>query len=396
MTIEEGSGGPNISFERTESIADTDSCCSLGKGTWDPAVTETAYKYNQQGMETLEQTLDLDAAAFENRSTMNDQQHPALSTVCVMDCDRKERIFPNSHVYKVDNDWYEGYVMLLMRTPEVDNPRDKTPLGDIPKRVSEYFKGKKRRFEFQFQIKMKKLPQGALFLGCEIEQGVKVGALTKRLIGILLAMIRRINPGFHFSWGPFEDKAVTEEHIASGDYEKTHLSFPVEASMDRIVITRPGDQPPTLGQELFETAESVKRRRRTGVGSVDWNTDDTYTMCLWSAYFDWIKWKSCNVPGVSPFSLCRVTGTQPIYLSVYEITSCPSAEYKKHRPAHKECTKNIYNRLEFTNFERTKGGLASVVKRPSSTFLASDNSLPDTESVGSDLETMSRVSHITN
>jgi hypothetical protein len=69
--------------------------------------------------------------------------------------------------------------------------------------------------------------------------------------------------------------------------------------MDRIVITKPGETPPELGHELYESLESVKRRHKMGAGLVDWNLEDTYTMCLWSAYCDWIKWKCLNVRTLS-------------------------------------------------------------------------------------------------
>jgi hypothetical protein len=323
-------------------------------------------------------------------------QHPALKQMCVMDCQSRTRIIPNGPPTMISNECFEGQVMLLVRTPDVDE-RQEDPfvqMGDEQNRISQYFKGKKRRFEFQFQIKLKKVPEGPLFLGCELEHAIKVGTLTKGLVGLLLAMVRRINPGFHYSWGPdlgSKHNKANAAAMAKDDYEKTHLSFPVEASMDRIVITKANETPPTLGHELFETAESVKRRRKTGAGSVDWNLDDTYTMCLWSAYCDWIKWKSINVPGVSPFSLSRVTGTQTIYLSVYEITSCSAADYRKKRPPHKRKDLNVYTRLEFSHEDKTTGGVAGAVLGSKRNILGSDNSLPDTESVDSDFETLSRV-----
>jgi hypothetical protein len=343
-------------------------------------------------------------------------QHPALYSLCVMDCRSERRIVPNANEpFVLDNECFTGTVMLLIRTPDADQPlHSHLPhihlpsihrrasgtenfdgnfaLGEQQQRVSQYFRGKKRRFEFQFQIKLKKVPTGALFLGCELERSVKVGGLTKTLVNLLLGMVRRINPGFHYSWGTTNDDGT-------GAYEKTHLSFPVEASMDRIVITKPGETLPTLGEELEESAESVKRRRKIGAGSVDWNTEDTYSMCLWSAYADWIKWKSFNVPGVSPFSLCRVTGKQPIYLSVYEITSCTSADYKKKRPPHYQKDLKVYTRLEFSHEEKTTGGIAEAKRMVGfrrSNVLSSDQSVPDTDSINSDFETMSRISHITN
>jgi Protein of unknown function (DUF1769) len=323
-------------------------------------------------------------------------QHPALQAMCVMNTATNTRIIPNGRPAVLENECFYGRVMLLVRTPEVDEPDDgaDATMGEIPRAASEYFRGKKRRFEFQFQIKLKKVPTGALFLGCELEHMIRVGTITKGLVGILLAMVRRINPGFHYSWG--DQDTVSDADRAAGNYEKTHLSFPVEASMDRIVITKPGETPPTLGEELNETLESVKRRRKMGVGSVDWNTEDVFTMCLWSAYADWIKWKSLNVPGVTPFSLSRVTGTQPIYLSVYEIRSCAAVDYRKKRPPHKRQDLLVYTRLEFTNVTATRGGLAERVLGRSNKALmlptAHDNmSLPDTESVDSDFETTSRV-----
>ena len=236
------------------------------------------------------------------------------------------------------------------------------------------------------------IPEGPLFLGCELEHAIKVGTLTKGLVGILLAMVRRINPGFHYAWGPASAACCTTN--PPGEYEKTHLSFPVEASMDRIVITKPGQTPPTLGQELEETNESVKRRRKTGAGAVDWNLEDTYTMCLWSAYCDWIKWKSLNVPGVSPFLLSRVTGTQPIYLSVYEITGIDPHEYRRRRGVpHFRKDLNVYTRLEFAHQYHTTGGLAEKLLGKSMAGIAStEQSLPDTESLDdSDFETASRA-----
>jgi len=317
-------------------------------------------------------------------------QHPALKTMCVIMTSKNQRIVPNCRAYEFENDVFFGKVMLLVRTPDVDSPRDKAELGETAKRVSQYMRGKKRRFEFQFQIKLKRVPTGPLFLGCELEKGIKVGAITKGLVNVLLAMVRRINPGFHYSWGP--DLKVSPQTIESGNYEKTHLSFPVEASMDRIVITKSGETPPELGHELYESNESVKRRRRMGFGFVEWNLEDTYTMCLWSAYCDWIKWKSMNVPGVSPFSLSRVTGSQPIYLCVYELPKVSPEEYRKKRPPHTRSDISVYSRFEFSNDEKTVGGFAeALLGKSKASALSSDHSLPDTESLSSDFETRSRV-----
>ena len=305
-------------------------------------------------------------------------QHAALKQFCVLDTGSMTEIVPNSRTIKLENDCFEGQVMFMIRTPEVDDIKEIGPTGDIPKRISKYMKPLKRRFEFQFQIKLKKIPTGPLFLGCEVNEPIKVSRWTKGLAGVLLAMIRRINSGFHYSWGT-DLKKASAEVIEGGMYERTHLSFPVEASMDRIVITKPGETPPKLGFELEESDQSVKRRRKMGAGSVDWNLEDTYTMCLWSAYCDWIKWRSLNVPGVRPFSLSIVTGKQPIYLSVYELKDISPADYRKKRPPHNRCDLQVYTRLEFTHREMTEGGLSPRF-RDNYAAEKNDDSLGETDS----------------
>lgn len=289
----------------------------------------------------------------------HEDQHPNLSRMCVMNTATMQRIVPNSKPMPLDNECFSGEVFLMIRTPDVDSPKEPKPSLQKAQEISQYLKGRLRRFEFQFRVKLKKVPSGPLFLGCELEHPIKIGRIAKGLSGVLLAMIRRINPGFHYSWGI--DKHTLDKDVQEGKYEKTHLSFPVEASMDRIVISKPGEPLPTLGEELFETPESVKRRRKLGAGSVDWNTEDTYTMCLWSAYCDWIQWKCMNVVGVRPFSLGIVTGTQPIYLSVYEVKNISNSEYKKKKPPHTRKDLSIYTRLEFSNQFKTTGGMANKI-----------------------------------
>ena len=350
------------------------------------AITESADDDLAEAMEDLH-------AVDETEEDSHIGQHPDLMKMCAMDCATKKRIIPNGDPVPIDNECFYGHVMLMIRTPDADRKKEdpNNKLGDDPSRISKYFKDKKRRFEFQFQIKLKRIPEGPTFLGCELEHPIKVGTITKGLVNILLAMVRRINPGFHYSWGPDEKLSMTD--YESGNYEKTHLSFPLEASMDRIVISKPGETPPKLGYELLESNESVKRRRKTGFGAVQWNLEDTYTMCLWSQYADWIKWKSMNVPGVSPFLMSRVTGKQPIYLCVYEISNCTPNEYRKNRPGHLRKNLMIFNRMEFSNVEHTAGGLADSLipgRNKRSTLTASEHSFGDTET-SSDLETRSRV-----
>ena len=306
-------------------------------------------------------------------------QHPDLQKLCVVNCDTGRRVIPNSSTTsRLDNDYFSGEVMIMIRTPDCDggsSTRTETiMMGETPRRISEYFKSKQRRFEFQYRIKLKKIPTGPLFLGCEVAHPIEVSRFTKGLAGVLLAMIRRMHSGFHYSWGT--DSSSSAEDIEKGRYEQSHLSFPVEATMDRIVITKPGETPPELGHEQHESSESIKHRKRMGAGSIDWNLEDTYTFCLWSAYMDWIQWKTINLIGIRPFSLCSIVQKQPIYLTVYELASCTPQEYKKKRPPHHRQDMCVYTRLELSNSDdKTEGGLALGIRDCDDTESASSSDL---------------------
>ena len=290
-----------------------------------------------------------------------DGHHPALKTMRVLDCDKKMRLQPNSLPIVMSNEFFEGKVMLLVRTPDVDDPRDEHAphMSTEAKIISKYFKGKKRRFEFQLQFKLKRLPKGPLFLAMELERPAEAGILTKGLLGVILAVLRRINPGSHNSLGADKEK-LDPQVLEMGAYELPHLAFPVEATMDRVVVTKPGGTPPVLGHEIHESNASVKRRRKKGTGSIGWNLRDTYTMCLWSAYCDWIQWQVLHLPAVSPFSLCHLGGEQPLYMSVYEVDSISTDEYRKRRPPHERRNQQVYTRFELSNVKTTIGGLAET------------------------------------
>lgn len=65
-----------------------------------------------------------------------DGQHPELRKVCVVNCQTKTRIVPNSVPDKLDNECFTGEVLLLLRTPDVDDPKARTKdMGEMPCKV---------------------------------------------------------------------------------------------------------------------------------------------------------------------------------------------------------------------------------------------------------------------
>jgi len=274
--------------------------------------------------------------------------------LCIFDCNTMSRIIPNSKPVPFDTPMYHGTMLMLLRPENADN-------NDATQRdpTATYFRGKQRRFEFQFQLSFKQEPTGPLYLGCQVEKPVQMGMIQRVFVGTLLSFVKKMNSGFHYSFG----EEISDSDRAKGSYERAHFAFGVEASMDRLVQTTPPEIPPKLGGTLEESPESCKYRKKVGRGSVLWNTTDVYTMSLYSAYLDWTSWQGLNLPGVRPFSMNSVLGAQPITLTVYALKSINSDIENEKKPTnlpqpHYEKDRDLYTCLEFSNLLATKGGVA--------------------------------------
>ena len=105
----------------------------------------TSSHYQHCEEDDLDNLIPVDERLPHNRRHAG--QHPELRSVCVMDCHKEDEIVPNDdQAFHLENECFVGKVMLLMRTPDVDNHRDPNILGPVQREVSEYFKGKKRRY----------------------------------------------------------------------------------------------------------------------------------------------------------------------------------------------------------------------------------------------------------
>lgn len=244
--------------------------------------------------------------------------HPSLNPFYCIDTRAGERVMTNARkAYVVDNDWFEGTMMVLIRTPDVDDPAHVK--GDEENEaICDYMRGKQRRWEFQYQIKLKKVPEGQkIYFSAELEEPVKMGIIQRAFVGAAMAFIKSTNGSFHYSMaGSKEDP--------DGTWEKPHMSFPVELSMDRLVVSKPGETIPVLGGAIHEDPEAMKHRKKGGL--IDWNLEDTYSMALWTAYVDFLDWRVINLPGIRPFELNKVIGPQPIFLTLYLIPNDRAAE----------------------------------------------------------------------
>lgn len=254
----------------------------------------------------------------------NSGNHPGLENLFIVKSHGGiDRVIPNE-VYNVETDYCTGQIMMMIRTPDADSGDSGLPpgykLNDQAQEISDYFRTKQRRFEYQFQIRLKKIPEATPYMGVEFSSPIKMGMIQKAVANTGLGFIRKFNKGFHYtlSGGDANGDAPDEETMAEGAYQLPHIAFPIVECMDRLIATKIGDPLPELGKEVFEDSDSVKDRKKGGSGNFPgWSTDYTYTMVVWSAYADFIKWKCVNIPGIRPFSISNLVGDRAMYMTMY-------------------------------------------------------------------------------
>ena len=271
--------------------------------------------------------------------------HPSLEPYFVIDVSNGKRVFPNTtrQTHSIDSDYFHGQMMVLIRTPDVDDPA--VPGAAPNAAAAAYLSPKQRRFEFQFQIRLKKVPTGRVYFACELNESVKMGLIQRAFVSAAMAFVKTTNSSFHYS-------ITGTTPVPGGRYEKPHMAFPVEEGMNRLVATKPGQVPPALGEEIVEDVESIKRRKKEL--RYPWNLEDTYTLSLWSAYVDFLDWRCINLPGIRPFGIRGIIGRQPIHLTLYEI---PDMNKNKN---HYRC--DMIHIAEFEMNNAPESGLGECAK----------------------------------
>jgi len=256
-----------------------------------------------------------------------------------------ERVSPNGRVFSVDDNFFQGKFLPMFRVA------DEPPEDDVEgRRIYRYFQGKKRMFEFQFQGRLKQRPEGKLWLSVEIDHPVKIGVFQRAILKACCSFIRRTNKCFHYSFGD-----ETEENARNGSYEKPHVAFGLEYALERLIISEPGDPLPVVGGKLHEP--DAKRRRKGAPGSFPgWNTKVTYTMAIWSAYVDFVQWRILNLPGIRPFFMSKMFGTQPMNVVYYSLGSSSDADSDLRERPHLRKDLNIFSHYEIGNVRHTEGG----------------------------------------
>jgi len=239
--------------------------------------------------------------------TMRPQNHSELEDLLLMDCETANRFSPNGTPEPFESECCVGVVLPMIRTS------NKTKGNTRNEKVYDYFRSKKRGFEFQFQLKLKKIPEGDFYISCQLSEPLQLNIIKRALAGAILKFVKTLNRDFYYS--------LEKE----GKEKSPHLSFLAESSFDRIVVTKPGEVAPKLGCEIYEDPDSIKARKNGT--KIEFNTQDTYTFSLWSAYIDFCQWKYQNIPAIPSLSLSSIIGTQYFSLTWYCLASSDRKQF---------------------------------------------------------------------
>lgn len=284
----------------------------------------------------------------EQQTVLN--HHSALNPYYIIDTGKNARVFPNSTecLFPLETDYFSGHMVALIRTPDVDDDSHGVKGTAENEIAAAYFKNKQRRFEFQFQVKLKKIPTGRVYFCCELEKTIKMGMITRAFVSAAMSFVKSKNNNFHFN-------LTGNSENADGKWESPHIAFPVEECMDRVVATPPGEQVPRLGGEIYEDEASIKERKK-GLQMV-WNLEDTYTFAVWSAYVDFLGWECLNLPGIRPFSLSSVIGPQSVILTLYDLQGVTDGNSKTHY------RRDRVNIVRFEMCNSAKSGIGSATRK---------------------------------
>jgi hypothetical protein len=219
---------------------------------------------------------------------------PSLAAQIVNDDNKSAQYFPinSSSSFPIENDLFVGNIKLVLRplTPE-DDPHFKDRVLDAQKTT----------FEIQIQGKFKRIPRGKMYMGGQITEP-SLGGMTKGISNLLLRLLsRHVGANLAYSFGT--------------DDELPHISFPLMTCMENVVITKPHERIPSLGQPFVESHESRQRRRSSAEDVKKWNLEDTYSMSYSADSIDLSAWRivyPCEV------TLGNLWGNSALRLIVYE------------------------------------------------------------------------------
>lgn len=139
----------------------------------------------------------LECADVSRAAAQQQQQqkvlHPSLHPFFIVNTADNKRVFANSSdlMFPIDNEYFTGKMLALIRTPDADDEYAVKGTEEND-RASSYFRGRQRRFDFQFEFRVKKIPKGRVYFMVELGEPVKMGMIQRAFASAALVSARRL------------------------------------------------------------------------------------------------------------------------------------------------------------------------------------------------------------
>ena len=304
-------------------------------------------KNNEQTCSLEKKNINLKLKENDKLDDSRKVNHPIFHFLTVRNIQKHSTptfLYPNARIPQVfSSPFSKGHLLIMLMVTSNPDPY-----------YQAFFDGKRRKFELQLQITLKETPRGIIYIGGMVPFKMQLGILTKSLSHTMLSILNKLSPILQSSFGKnFDDPSQVE---------LPHISFPLWSEADRLVITKPNQKPPVIGQEIEESSLSHKKRRKQKVnlpGEV--KAGDTITFSIRSMYLDIVEWKICNLPFMKDFDLNVFWNNMPLQLSIYDLKGF---ELKMHK-AHIEFNKRNYMSFQIENtLYQCDSSVACIVSYP--------------------------------
>lgn len=161
-------------------------------------------------------------------------------------------------------------------------------------------------FEVQVQGRFKRMPIGEIFVGAESANKMELGLITRSISKAVCNFAGTMVQDLHYSFG---------DPPTQPNYQTPHIVAPLFPTLDKIVATPAGEEPPPLGFPFVEDLEYRKKRlkyRLIADAGVDLET--TYSFSVNTQNLDLPNWTLMNIPMVRPMDLRTFFGDSSIRL----------------------------------------------------------------------------------
>ena len=144
-------------------------------------------------------------------------------------------------------------------------------------------------------------------MGAETSNKMELGILTRSISKAALKFCGTMVNDLHYSFGDVQ---------TNPDYELPHVVAPIFPTLDKILITPDGEQPPPLGVPFNEDLDYRKKRLKYRfIKDANVNLNTTYSFSVNTSNLDLLAWTLVGIPMVRPMDMRTFFGNSSIQLS---------------------------------------------------------------------------------